>query len=287
VPLAVAGVVGLSVTLLTSWPAGARALGRVPAGALLRDSPRLLAPWVLLLAVGLSAAAAELAQRLRGRAGPAVALLALLPIAVLPSLAWGVSGRLAAVAYPADFGRVRALLAADERPGAVLVLPFRAYRRFAWNHDRPSMDPLERWLNRTVIASSDLPVAVHGGRAAVVVRGEDRLAALLGAAVRTAQSGGEGLARSAGRDGVRWVVADSAVDPVLLTGLAARYRGADVSLYQVPVGDVRGSGHPARAFAAPEAPVVAADVVVAGVLVAVGLSTGNPLFTRLLQSIVR
>jgi hypothetical protein len=284
--LAVVAIAGLTVALLTSWPAGARAVGRVPAGALLRDSQRLLAPWVLLVALGLSALVAELAARVRRDALAAVVMLALLPVAVLPTLAWGVSGQLAAVAYPADFGRVRQLLAADKRPGAVLVLPFQSYRRFAWNRDRPSMDPLRRWLDGTVIVSADLSVATSDDKS-VVVLGEDRFAALLGAAVRAAQATGGGLARSAGRDGVRWVITDASVDAGQLTGLTVRYRGPDVSLYEVPPGDVRGATDPVRAFRAPAGPVIAADALVASLLVASGLWTGTNTLTRLLQSTVR
>ena len=40
----------------------------------------------------------------------------------------GGGGRLQPVAYPADWQRVRDALAADDRPGDVLVLPFGAYR---------------------------------------------------------------------------------------------------------------------------------------------------------------
>jgi hypothetical protein len=285
-PLAVAGIAGLAVTLLSSWDVGARALGRLAAGAVLRDSQRLLAPWLLLLALGLSAVVAGLAGRARREALPAVVLLGLLPVAVLPTLAWGVSGQLAAVAYPADFGQVRHLIAADNRHGAVLVLPFEAYRRFAWNHERPAMDPVSHWVDRTVIISSDLSVAVAGGRR-VLVRGEDGLARSLGEAVRDAKAGGEQLARAAGRDGVRWVVTDAAVDPVLLTGLHAIYRGPDVSLYEIAPSAIRAADDPARAFAAPRGAVIAGDVVVASVLTVAGLWTSAAALTRLLQSRVR
>jgi hypothetical protein len=280
VPLAVAGLAGLLIALVTGWPAGARALARVPGLALLRDSQRLLAPWVLLLAVGFAAALARLAGALGRRAGPAALLLAVLPVAVLPTLAWGVSGKLAAVDYPADFGRVRDLVSADPRPGAVLVLPYTAYRRFGWNSDRTVMDPVPRWLGRTVIVNSDLPVAVAGDRV-VVVRGEDRLASRLAADVRAAGAGDRSLARSAGRAGVRWVVVDAAVDPSLLAGLTLRHDGSDVRLYEVPSPWVGAAANdPTRGTTAPSAAVVAGDVVATGVLVAAGLWTAVRRSTR-------
>ena len=80
------------------------------------------------------------------------------------------------------------------------MLPFQAYRRLAWNHDQTSLSAVPRWLDRTVVASSDLLVRV--GRAPVVVPGEDRLAARAGRALT-----GPSTRRAAlGRLGIRWVV---------------------------------------------------------------------------------
>ena len=277
-PLAAAGLAGLGVAIFTSWLPGARALAHLPGAALLRDSQRLLAPWVLLLALGLAAAATEVAGRVRRDIAPSLAILVLLPVAVLPTLAWGVSGRLVAVTYPAGFGAVRALIDADPRPGAVAVLPFAAYRRFAWNAGRTSMDPLSRWIDRTVIVSSDLPIGT--GPRQREVRGEDPLATLFGAAVARVAAGRGRVGGAAGGLGVRWIVVDAAVDPSLLAGLDTRYRSSAVSLYEVPPGDVRWAGDPARVFAAPAAPVIAGDLLAAGVLLAAGLGGIAGLATR-------
>jgi hypothetical protein len=279
--LAPPALLGLAVVLFTCWSRGARFMGALPGGALLRDSQRLLAPWVLLLALGFAAACGELARRATRAATPAAMLLVLLPVAVLPSLGWGISGRLAAVDYPGGFDRVRALLSADHRRGAVVVLPFAAYRRFTWNHDRTVLDPVGRWLDRTVIVSSDLTVA-RPGHGMLVVRGEDRLARRVAAQLRSAAGDGTRAARLLGSDGVRWVVVERAgerVDRALVTGLIRHYRGPDLSLYEVPNRWVRGAGDPARGFAPPAGPVVVADIAAlalftAAGVVAAGLSAG-------------
>jgi hypothetical protein len=209
-------------------------------------------------------------------------LLAVLPVAVLPALGWGISGRLDAVDYPRDFGQVRALLAADHRPGAVVVLPFDAYRRFGWNHDRTVLDPIDRWLDRTVIVSADLPVARSGDQGAppgtLLVRGEDRLAARVAAQLHTAAGNDALAARLLGSDGVRWVVVESdagaQVDRTLLTGLVRHYRGSDLSLYEVPPRWVRGAADPLRGYSAPVGAVIAADAAAAALLLGAGLMTG-------------
>jgi hypothetical protein len=272
--LAVAAVVGLAVAMFTCWAPGARFIGGLPGGALLRDSQRLVAPWLLLIAVGFAVVCGDLLRRSSRTAAPAVALLVLLPVAVLPALSWGVFGRLTAVDYPADFGQVRARVAADDRPGAVVVLPFDAYRRFGWNHDRTVLDPVDRWLDRTVIVSSDLPVLRPGGRV-LLVRGEDRLAARVAAQL----DGGSGsFARQFGGDGVRWVVVESGAgagfDRAVLAGLVRHYRGPDLSLYEVPARWVRQADNPLRGFAPPAAAVVCADAVAAGLLLAGAVTTG-------------
>lgn len=270
--LAAAATVGLAVVVLTCWAPGARLVGRLPGGALLRDSQRLIAPWLLLIALGFAAACGDLLRRSSRNAAPAAALLVLLPVAVLPSLGWGVFGRLTTVDYPGDFAQVRARVAADDRPGAVVVLPFDAYRRFGWNHDRTVLDPVDRWLDRTVIVSSDLPV-VRAGDRVLVVRGEDRLAARV-----SAQLAGRGAARLLGGDGVRWVVVESGagarLDRAVPAGLVRHYRGPDLSLYEVPGRWLRHADDPLRGFSAPAAAVVSADAVAAGLVLAGAVTTG-------------
>jgi hypothetical protein len=148
------------------------AVRTVPGAGLLRDGQKWIAWWALPLAVGAGIGARRVAGAVRAHGGAAAAGLVvgasvLLPLVALPDLVWGIGGRLQPVDYPADWQRVRDTLAADDRPGDVLVLPFGAYRAFDWNDDRPQLDPAPRWLPRPTVVDDALVV---GGR---VVEGED------------------------------------------------------------------------------------------------------------------
>jgi hypothetical protein len=226
----------------------ARLLAQLTGGGLLRDGQRLLAPWCLAVAVGVGLAVPELARVVRTRA--AYALVAL-PVVVLPSLGWGVAGRLDPVHYPTDITHVAALLAADPRPGAVLVLPFQPYRQLTWNHGQTSLDPMSRLLDRTVIISSDLPVLVDGQR--VTVPGEDRLAAAARRALGSADP-----ARSLAGMGVRWVVRDGP-DAGRLAGSQEIYAGPNLSVYEIAGTDPHRASDPVAGYAPPRWPVVAGD----------------------------
>jgi hypothetical protein len=158
---------------LAGWAApglvGAMA-SAVPGAGLLRDGTRYL-PW---LAVPLAAlfghgAARVTAWRSRDRVGRAAlaAGMVLVPLALLPDLALGASGRLAPVAYPADYDRVHDVVADGSHTGDVLVLPFSSYRAPAWNNGRKALDPLGRYQPRNYVVNDDL--FVSGER----VAGED------------------------------------------------------------------------------------------------------------------
>jgi hypothetical protein len=43
------------------------------------------------------------------------------------------------------------MIDSSRAPGAVLLLPWAAYRTLPWNHDEPMLDPWPRLLSRTVI----------------------------------------------------------------------------------------------------------------------------------------
>lgn len=274
--LTVPAVVTLGFVLVSAWDPAARAVARLPGGALLRDSPRLLAVWLLLIAVGFGAAVSAIAESSRVDGRRLAVLCGILPVVVLPSLAWGVSGRLVPVDYPRDFSHVRALLAADSRPGSVVVLPFQTYRRFPWNGSRTALDPMPRWLARTVVVSSDLPVEIAGRR--VVVRGEDRLADRVSATLA------DGPATGLGRLGVRWVIVDAPVDSRLLSGLQEISAGSAVQLYEVPDVDAARARHPASGLTAPRPAVIAGDVAAAALLIASIGMVGYRGVRRLLRS---
>ncbi len=199
-PVAVVGGVALVVVLASTWPPLVEPLAAVPGGGVLRDASRQLGPWVLALAVGCGWGV----RWLEGRSMPRVlcGLAAAAPVAVLPSVGWGISGVFQPIDYPADVRAAATTLSRAEEPGAVAVLPFEAYRRYAWNGGRASMTPWSRLVDRRVVASSELVVRRPGGPARVA--GEDAYADEVGTALRSADPGG-GL----GRLGVRWLVVDA------------------------------------------------------------------------------
>jgi hypothetical protein len=177
--LGASGGIGLVVALagwLTPELVG-RVVEEVPAGGLVRDGTRWLALLVPLEAVAFGAGAGALLRRMgHGARGPVpVAVLAVvLPLAVLPDAAWGVSGRLESVTYPASWSSARDAIVASPIRGDIVVLPFSAYRRPSWNDGTTVLDPAGRYFNRTTVTNDELPVS---GR---VIEGEDRRAAAVG-----------------------------------------------------------------------------------------------------------
>lgn len=158
--IAAAGVLGPGRALLR-WLVGAS-----PAFGLLRDGQRFVAPLAVLVAVGLGAGAWAVAEACarKGAAGPGrllTGLGVLLPLMLLPTLAYGAVGRIAAVGYPGDWARARAIMDADPVPGAVLALPWSAYRGFGWNGGRTVLDPAPLYFGRKVIWNDGLQVGTR------------------------------------------------------------------------------------------------------------------------------
>jgi hypothetical protein len=251
-PVLGAGVAGLAVGLVSLAGASLGALARVPGGGLLRDGARELAPWLLLLAVGLGWGAAWLAAT--GLPRLVAVLVVLLPLVALPGLGWGVSGRLGPVQLPAEVRAVAEAADAAPGPGSVVVLPFEGTRSYAWNADRPSLTPWPRLLHRRVVVSSDLVVATPGGLRTVA--GEDAYAS----AVRRALTLPDPLERLAAL-GVGWVVVDA--PGVTPPEGAVRVAGEDdTALYRLP-GVPVSDAEVADAFDPPTAPVLLGDAVAA------------------------
>jgi hypothetical protein len=127
-----------------------------PGFAVLRDGQQFVAPLALAEAVGLGLAVAWFLQPGRmpglrdGRVALAVATV-VAPLLLLPGLAWGAVGRLHPVQYPTAWLAARRLINADHEPGMALLLPWGAYRRFAWNDAEAVLDPWPRLLGRQVI----------------------------------------------------------------------------------------------------------------------------------------
>lgn len=231
--LAAAAVAGLAIAALgVLAPALLRgAIDVWPGFGLLRDGQQYVAPLAVLIAAGVGQAV----DRLPGWTAPAL----LLPLALLPGLAWGAGGRLRAVHYPADWARARAVVAAD--PGDALVLPWEAYRGYPWNHGRRVLDPLPRYLPARVIVNDGVRVAVRRG-AAIALAAEDPRARELAPIVR---SGGPLTAALAAR-GVRYVALDTGTSDGRLAGAERVAAGPDLTLYRLPDAVRKREPHPAE-----------------------------------------
>jgi hypothetical protein len=174
-------VVGLGCAVL-SWAAPEQAawvVTNVPGAGVLRDGARLLALCAPVLAAVAGYGAGRVAAAVAAPARPATIIALLLaPIAVLPDVAFGLSGRLSANDFPSDYARAREVVARSaEEAGAgpalergagdVLLLPLSSYRQPEWNDHHKVLNPIGRFLDRDVVAGDDLYVS------GVQVAGED------------------------------------------------------------------------------------------------------------------
>jgi hypothetical protein len=197
-----------------------------PGFGALRDGQQFIAPLALAEAIGLGLAVTwlitSLAATSRGRgrskadapppdSGPAggggargaavaLAVMAVIaPVILLPGLAWGAAGRLHATAYPADWLAARRLIDAGPRPGSVALLPWAAYRRFAWNDGAAVLDPWTKLLARPVIWNDALQVGI------LTVAAEDAQARRLMPVI----AGARPLTGPLRAAGVRYVIVDA------------------------------------------------------------------------------
>lgn len=198
----VVAVVSFALALLPVLPGGADLLeglgARVPGLALLRDSHRYLAPFGLVLAVGIAYAVTAVRERIRpGNQAlwSAVALLVVAPMLLLPSLAWGAAGELERSSYPDAWSDVAALVGDDE---VTVVLPWAgSYRGFDWNHRRAVLDPAPRLLPGQVLV--DDTVRLDGRE----VPAEDPRVRAVGTALEE-----DDPAAALRQIGVRWVLVE-------------------------------------------------------------------------------
>lgn len=149
----------------------------VPAGGLVRDGTRFLALLAPFSAVALAHGAARILAAVPARPTHwfVAGMLVFLPVASLPDLALGVSGRLDPVQYPPAWAQMREEISSSDVTGDLLVLPFDPYRAPEFNDDRPVLDPAGRFFDRTTVVNDDLVVS------GLTVRGEDpRVDDLLG-----------------------------------------------------------------------------------------------------------
>ncbi len=211
--------------------------GLWPGFAILRDGQQFVAPLALAEALGAgllvacvarpSANAATADQPRTDRPGLAIAVAALLaPVLLLPGLAWGAAGRLHPVWYPAAWLSAAATIDRSRATGDVLLLPWAAYRRPAWNGGRTMLDPWPRLVSRQVIWNDGSQV----GR--IELRPDDtaarRLAGVIGAPGP--------LTRALAAAGVRFVIVDSGSAAGRLPGCTVLARGPGLVVYQVRSG---------------------------------------------------
>jgi hypothetical protein len=246
----------------------------VPGGGLVRDAQKFIAPLALVEAAAFGLGVERLVPALPPRWGRAAAAgLVAAPVLLLPALAWGAAGRLAAVPYPEAFADARAAMAADPVPGAVLVLPWHLYMGFPWNGDRVVLDPAQRWFTRRAVGNDDLELA------GTTVPGEDPYGARLGPLV----AGTAPLAPALPAAGVRYVLvfktAEWATYRPRLSGLDPVLDRPALALHRVPARPAE-----VRLPAPPAAPVLLADLLAAGLVLGAAVPTLHAGVGQLLSS---
>ncbi len=228
-PLIVLAAVAVVVPALMATGPGLAAVEAVvravPGLGVLRDAQK----WVALALPGYAVAGASTVVTLQRRVpqGVTAAVCCLALVAVLPDLAWGVSGKVTSVRYPAGWTTAAALINADPRP--VAVLPPDSMRQYPWAGDAPVLDPLPRWVSADVLTTGDL---VIGGQK---VPGEGVRAREVERLVRSG-AGADELARA----GVGWVVVEGGGEPRLTLPVA--FADDDVTVYRVG-GERPGASH--------------------------------------------
>jgi hypothetical protein len=206
----------------------------LPGGGLLRDGQKWTAWWVLLLAV----CAPWGLQRLLARAEDSLRLvlagaLAVLPLAMMPDLAAGGFGRLNPTEYPRTWDTLRERLAQAPETGDVLSLPWAPFRRYEWNRSQVVLDPLPRYLTRTVVWNDRLPVTWKGR--VIEVGGDDPRAAAISRVIAS----GQPLPPTLAKLGIGWIVVQrdqpAVTRPVDLRGAEVMSRDGELELWRVDV----------------------------------------------------
>jgi hypothetical protein len=252
----------------------------VPGGGLLRDSQKWIAPLVVLtslcLAVSLDRVRAWVGRRAAGGAAIVALLGVCLPLVLLPDATARTWDAVRPVTYPADFAEVRDRLQQAPDRGTMVLLPWRAYRKFDWGNPRSVHDPAHAWFDVAMVGSDDLVV----GRRSV---GDDEPG---GQAVRRAAAGPDPAADLAAL-GVGWALVytdDPGTPDLRLDGLDPVAGGSDVRLYRVPGVQDADSAVPATRRTL----VVVVDLLVlAAWLAACGLAARQRFAARLVRVVRR
>jgi hypothetical protein len=159
--LVVCWLVGWGLAVLT-WLAPALVgwfSEHVPGAGVVRDGARTLVLCAPLLVVLVAEGVRVVARRAPPVAVARVVLAGgavLLPVALLPDLAFGASREVEPADFPASYAEARTLL--EPREGDTLLLPLSSYRAPDWNHGRPVLDPVGRFVTADYVASDVLVV---------------------------------------------------------------------------------------------------------------------------------
>ncbi|SCC36326.1 MULTISPECIES: hypothetical protein [unclassified Gordonia (in: high G+C Gram-positive bacteria)] len=227
----------------------------VGGGGLLRDTQKFAA--LLVPAVAVCVAAAVAAARRRVPSGFAFAAVALLAVAPLPDLAWGVGGAVRAIDYPDEWRQVAEIVPPDR--GSVALWPPGTVREYPFARD-PSLDPAARMLRAPVVESGELRVDGE-----VIDPAGEHAAAV----TRVLESGGSPVALA--ELGVGWVLVQNGSPPGELAAAGRLvFDGSDLRLYQVGDAADRSADATDRAIA------IGAHLVWAALLITglVGLGVG-------------
>jgi hypothetical protein len=275
--LALVAVVALLVAGLPSTAAGGRLarhlVDSVPGAGLWRDSQKWLMPVVLVTCLGV-VVLLDMVQRRLSRSGlpgvSATVVLAFAPVVLLPSLSWGLAGRLEPVRFPDEWGTVRTIL--EQQPSAdrrTAVLPWSAYQRLPWNDRRAALDPALRFFPGQVVASEELSL---GDGVTVHADGGSR------SAIDRAISDGRPLGPALAADGVRYLLVERTApssEVVALPSGTLLHDGRELVLLDL--------GGDARLARAPHP----GSIVVADVLAALAtLAAGCVLIRRKVRGII-
>ena len=303
--LSVAAVAGTALALLGTTAAGRELLvwlvSAWPGFGTLRDGQLYVAPLALVQALGAGALVRwvtgrgsvpprdrpgkERAGKTPGGAAPwrvgLSVFVTLLPLVTLPGLLWGAAGRLSPVHYPEAWSTAQEVVAADDRPGAVLVLPWSAYRGLDWSGSPVVvLDPATRLFDRRTLWNDDLVVGTSEG-GAMVVAGEDTRARQVGRMLGPDPTTGlpDRLdPGELGAAGIRHVVVSAPVDNRFwsgVEGLSTVVEGPDMLLLRVPDQHVK-----ANEDAVPGLEVTGGLVTVGALIWSVARSGSSLVFQR-------
>ncbi|WP_288813164.1 hypothetical protein [uncultured Gordonia sp.] len=191
---------------------------QVGGGGLLRDTQKFAALLVPAVAVCVAAAVASATRRVPS--GFAFAAVALLAVAPLPDLVWGVGGAVRAIDYPDEWRQVAEIVPPDR--GSVALFPPGTVREYPFARD-PSLDPAARMLRAPVVESGELRVDGE-----VIDPAGEHAAAV----TRVLESGGSPAALA--ELGVGWVLVENGSPPEQLADSGEPvFDGQTLSLYQV------------------------------------------------------